>query len=305
MPSQNEWDADIALDADTARDVLEAQFPAVFSPLAPARVTLLPAGWDNHVFLVNDEWVFRFPRREIAVRFLAYEQECLPALAAHLPLPVPVPAMLGSATAGFPRAFFGYRVLAGTTACRADLTPAQRAACAQPLGDFLRSLHALSPSIELPPGFIHRADVRRRAGPMRERVLALSGEPGLDVDALVAVIDEAAAATPWDGRAVPCHGDLYARHVLVDEGLRPCGIIDWGDVHGGDRAVDLGVAWSFLPAAARQEFRAAYGPLDADTWARARYRAVHYGVHLLRYGRAEGDEAILRASAWAFEGALA
>src|SRR5690606_21678230 len=84
------------------------------------------------------------------------------------------------------------------------------------------------------------------------------------------------------------HGDLYARHVMVDGHGALAGIIDWGDVHQGDPALDLSIAASFLPPAARPRFAAAYGAIDDATWARARFRALHSGVALLWYGAGVG-----------------
>jgi aminoglycoside phosphotransferase (APT) family kinase protein len=69
-------------------------------------------------------------------------------------------------------------------------------------------------------------------------------------------------------------------------------VIDWGDVHLGDPAIDLSIAFSFFPLAARTTFRQAYGPVDGATWDRARFRALHYGVLLTDYGTDIGDDAI-------------
>jgi aminoglycoside phosphotransferase (APT) family kinase protein len=80
-------------------------------------------------------------------------------------------------------------------------------------------------------------------------------------------------------------------------------VIDWGDAHLGDRALDLSIAFSFLPPAARPAFRAAYGPIDDATWDRARFRALFYGVVLVEYGLGIGDEAIRAAGAYALRAA--
>ena len=90
------------------------------------------------------------------------------------------------------------------------------------------------------------------------------------------------------------HGDLYARHLIVDAHHTVTGVLDWGDVHLGDPAIDLTLAFTFLPPEARDAFRAAYGPIDDATWDRARFRAFHYGAALLQYGRSEGDTDIAR-----------
>ncbi len=91
----------------------------------------------------------------------------------------------------------------------------------------------------------------------------------------------------------------YARHLLLDERRRLTGVIDWGDVHSGDAALDLALAFSFLPPAAHDTFRAAYGGPDEACWARARFRAVHHSAVLLAAGATSGDEALVRLSAQA------
>jgi aminoglycoside phosphotransferase (APT) family kinase protein len=80
-------------------------------------------------------------------------------------------------------------------------------------------------------------------------------------------------------------------------------VIDWGDVHLGDPALDLSLAFSFLPPAARGAFREAYGAIDDATWDRARFRALHYGVLLTHYGTEIGDDAIRAAGEYALQAA--
>lgn len=78
------WSPERVVDAELARELIESRFPR----LAPARVEPLGEGWDNSVFAVNGAWVFRFPRRQLAVPLIEAELRLLPSLP---PLPVPVP----------------------------------------------------------------------------------------------------------------------------------------------------------------------------------------------------------------------
>ncbi len=133
------WTAKHVVATEQARSLIEAQFPE----LRPARVEPLAVGWDNTAYLVNDEYVFRFPRREIAIGLLESERRLLPAIAARLPLTVPVPEFFGEPDMGYPWAFAGYAFLPGTAADVAQLTDQQRAAAAEPLGEFLAALHAV------------------------------------------------------------------------------------------------------------------------------------------------------------------
>ena len=59
--------------------------------VAPRR--LLGEGWDNSVWVVEERWAFRFPRREIAIAGVARELAVLPRLAPLLPVPIPAPQL--------------------------------------------------------------------------------------------------------------------------------------------------------------------------------------------------------------------
>ena len=41
------------------------------------------------------------------------------------------------------------------------------------------------------------------------------------------------------------HGDLYCRHIIVDEKLEPTGLIDFGDMFFGDPGIDLSAGMIF------------------------------------------------------------
>jgi len=251
------------------------------------------------VFLVGGEWVLRFPRRAVAVPLLEREAHILPSIAPRLPLAVPVIERLATGDERFPWTFAGHRRVAGRAASDVSLDDAARAAAAEPLARFLRALHAIPSSEATALGAggdeLARLEVARRAPQIRERLAELGRLELLDEANLVRhlrAVDETPVAAPRPSTAL-VHGDLYARHVLVDDGGRPCGVIDWGDVHLGDPAVDLALAHGFLPAAARDAFRRAYGEIDAATWALARFRAIHHASITALYARDVGDEPLL------------
>jgi aminoglycoside phosphotransferase (APT) family kinase protein len=297
------WQADIDLGPERAAALIAEQFPA----LAPVALEHLGTGWDNTAYLVNGRWVFRFPRREFGAWTIAHEVAILPRMAPLLPLPLPLPCHVGHPAEDYPHVFAGYRMLAGTTGCSVALSDRERAACAEPLARFLACLHGLPHDIAaIAPGDdIARADMKRRVHIALERLAAIEPhEPDLDGPALRAAIHELCETSPWEGPPRWAHGDLYARHVLIGDDRQVCGIIDWGDVHLGDPALDLSIAHSFLPPAAHEAFRAAYGPIDDATWSRARYRAIFMGVTLAHYGRDIGDEAIAGAGRVALHYAL-
>jgi aminoglycoside phosphotransferase (APT) family kinase protein len=289
------WEADIHLTHEQATRLVERQCPA----LAPARLEHLGTGWDNVAYRVNGQWVFRFPRRKVAVPLLENETRILPRLAPHLPLRIPEPVWHGHPEADYPSPFAGYALLPGVTACAVAWTPGERLRNAAALGGFLRALHGIPVDDETlargPGDELARADVRKRAPMILERLEKVeAAHPDVDGRAIRAWMSRLVDAPPWERRACWVHGDLYARHLLVDEHHTVTGVFDWGDVHLGDPAIDLTLAFTFLPPEARGVFREAYGDIDEATWARARFRAFHYGVALVLYGESERDEAITR-----------
>jgi hypothetical protein len=63
------WEADWIITSDVAKSLVETSFPL----LAPISVKEFGVGWDNTAFLVNDSFVFRFPRRRISVSLMDTE----------------------------------------------------------------------------------------------------------------------------------------------------------------------------------------------------------------------------------------
>lgn len=288
------WKPERLVEEEEARELIAAQFP----DLVPKRLEVLGVGWDNIAYLVDGEYVFRFPRRTMGAELMESECRVLPALAARLPLPIPEPRWISKPTESYPWTFAGYRRLAGRTACRAALDDEERARLAAPLGEFLRALHSI-PLAEIealePTGdTLRRVDLEFRLPQVEERLDTLHRSGLLDDPTpWRAVLDDLPLDWKPGARAL-VHGDLYARHLLVDDDAKLCGVIDWGDVHLGDPAVDFSIAHGFLPAAARGAFRDAYGPLDEKAWRVGRFRGLLSALWILDYGHQAGDEAMAR-----------
>jgi len=268
----NPWDAERVVSPGVARALARRH-------VAADEIVPLGAGWDNTAYLVDGAWVFRFPRRALAVPLLAREVAVLPAIAPRLPLPITAPEHHGLDADGWPYA--GYRHLRGDVLATSGHEPGPELGAT--LGAFVRALHALSPAgLELGGDAFGKVDAAARHERLRARAQALGvGVP----EAVIA----AALAVPLAGRApVVAHGDLDGRHV-VGAGERAYGVIDWGDVHLGDRASDLALAWSALAGRARAAFLAAYGEVDAATAALARLRAIDVALAVIAWGIDVGD----------------
>lgn len=292
------WSAEVEVDAELARRLIGAQFPQ----LELASLTLLGVGWDNTVWLVDERWVFRFPRREVAVPGFERELATLPELAPRLPLPIPHPVFIGRPSDGFPFPFFGAAQVPGREPLGLDETA--RANLARPLGHFLRALHDASVD-GLPVDPMGRADMAVRV-PRTVEQLAPVVDAGLwQIPDSVHRLLDAAHALPPTASTTVLHGDLHFRHLLVDGHGAVSGVIDWGDICRGDPSIDLTLLWSLLPASARTDFLAAYGPITDDRLLRARVLAINLCSVLLLYGHHEGMAEIEREARAGLERAVA
>jgi aminoglycoside phosphotransferase (APT) family kinase protein len=278
-----EWSPEVTVDADFARRLISAQFPDV----ALDSLTLIGEGWDNTVWLVDGHWVFRFPRRTLAIPGVEREIRALASLAPRLPLPVPAPVFVGEPADGFPWPFFGARYLVGAEPL--GLSEDQRAGLGRPLGEFLRALHA-SAVPDLPDDPFGRADMAIRVPQARERFAALAAEGLWHAPPAARAGLDAAAELPPPDPAVVCHGDLHLRHLLVDAHGAPAAVIDWGDLCRGDPSIDMPLVWALLPS--RDDFLAAYGPVSDEQLLRARVLALFLCAVLALYGHHEGLHAL-------------
>jgi len=91
------WEPEHVVDEPLARRLL-GQFPE----LDPDGLRPLAFGWDYTIWVVQERYAFRFPRRRIVLPGLERELAVLPKLAPLLPLPVPVPLFVGRPSDDFP-----------------------------------------------------------------------------------------------------------------------------------------------------------------------------------------------------------
>lgn len=286
--SSKPWQAEFDINLSLAQQLIESQFPE----LAPAGCEKLGEGWDNLAVLVNQQIVFRFPKRSLAVDLMNLECEFFAKSTHALPLPTPKPVFIGKPTPAYPYPFAGYPMLPGTTADQAHLTHEERCHLAKPLAQFLKALHSLS--IQIPTDPIGRLDVPNRwpkvyANLQRIEELKLFK----DTKILFEVLNSLKQVRSTPGNLVVCHGDLYSKHLLVDTERQLCGVIDWGDVHLGNPAVDLAIVFSFLSREARAHFWETYGAVDFVTQELAKFRALFSSTTLVIYAHDIGDTDLL------------
>ncbi len=252
-------DGRAGIDASLVRRLLAEQFPRWrHVPVRPVEVD----GWDNRTYRLGRDLSVRLPSADGYVAAVTKEHRWLPALAPHLPLPVPEPVALGVASPTFPRPWSVRRWIDGAPA--GDALDQEQFALE--LARFLVALWAVDAG-DGPPAGEHSF---HRGGPLAaydEETRSCLVHLGRD-DCGARGAWDAALATSWERPDVWFHGDVAVGNLLVRDG-RLAAVIDFGTCGVGDPACDLVIAWTFLDIPAPRVFRREVD-LDEDTWARAR-----------------------------------
>ncbi len=290
----NAWDAEQVVSAPLAKTLIETQFPE----LTPAAISLLGYGFDNTVYQVNDRFVFRFPRRELAVGLLKTENQLLPTLASQLPLSIAKPIFFGKPNATYPWSFTGYHYVQGNPP--AGLTEEERIQSASVLARFLRALHhypySKAQELGVPFDELNRLDRMKRKPALEKYVKQMKERNLYSKQEIVETYVNSIQEIHYQEKNILVHGDLHIRKMIVDQNNIVSGIIDWGDVHIGHPAVDLAIAYSFLPPKGRARFFKEYGEVDEATHRLAKWKAVFTTVALVVHSYDQGDKQTLEAA---------
>jgi len=292
-----QWDADVEVDGALVRALLGEQFPE----LDAGSARLLGEGWDNSVWLVEERWAFRFPRRAVAAPLVERELAVLGPLAALVPAAVPVPVHVGRPSERYPWAYFGAPLLPGRELAESVLPDEEGVVLGADLGRFLCALHAPETRAAVDPTGVLRVDPNRRADMpfrverTRERLDELRAAGLWRAPSQASEVLDAATELGASEELALVHGDLHLRHVLVDRGALS-GVIDWGDVCLADPAIDLVLYWSSLSPEGRASFVSEYGALREDRLLRARVLSLFLCAILALYARDVGRASLERAS---------
>lgn len=78
----------------------------------------------------------------------------------------------------------------------------------------------------------------------------------------------------WPAHAVLCHGDLHPGHMLLDDGARLTGVLDWTEARATDPSVDLALFHMCFGRAALEALVDRLARLGARTWPRLVEHAI-------------------------------
>jgi aminoglycoside 2''-phosphotransferase len=207
---------------------------------------LNPQGQNSDVLIVNDRWVFRFPKYEHELHDFRVEIAILAALQGHLPLEIPSPRFVQLEDRPLGRAFVGYALIPGEPLRREILLRLQdeaiHDALAEQLAGFLLALHAFTDKESIPYP-LKRMDTRAEWLDIYNRMRSKLFEY-MRPDARKwarrhfesYLMDEANFAYP----PVLKHSDFGTSNILFDSGTAAiAGIIDFSSCGLGDPAYDF------------------------------------------------------------------
>lgn len=281
----NLWDKTIDITEVMIRTLLKKQFG-----IAMESLTVLGEGFDNSAYLINKNIVFRFPHRQQALSCMQNEIALLPFYQKNLSFPVPELHYIGKATREYPYPFVGYHLLSGELLSTRLPSLTDNLDFAITLGSWLKELHALpvdaSHLANIQGAQDWRLDITNRTQKMTE-ILEQYGESfkdgGFDPAQLNEIMESFEHLHIDDTKKVYLHGDLYAKHILVNQSGMPQGLIDWGDTHIGHPAIDLSVGVMLFEQEALQAFLNAYGHWDQDLLDIAIFRAYCHALGAYAY----------------------
>jgi len=269
---------------------LSAKVRAAFPELHFSHAALNARGEDHLVLVLDDRYVFRFPRYGHHPTGLKLELAVLRAMQGRCALPMPDYRYVSPAGD-----FAGYEMIEGvelTPPRFATLTrPAQERVLEQTAG-FLSALHTLplnAVALELggaPQAWPSGGSQAESAADGRARRLGPIARALPDLAPSVDNFYDRFAARPAALERLT-HSDVTCDHLLLaPSGDRLAGIIDFGDVELGDPAYDFAYLWSYGDWAPGFVFdRYSLRDQDPDLldrgfWLFARYRIARLGEAL-------------------------
>lgn len=255
-------------------------------------------GENNDVYIVNDEYVFRFPKYEQGIVQLRAETAILEALQGRVSLPIPMPVVQDLSSGKVGEVFVGYLRLPGeplTKDLYDSLDGETQAQVARELAAFLKELHGTPVQELLPEEILDTMVVsnwRREWSDLYSRFQTkLFPYMREEAKQSVAGAFEAFLADERNFAEAPvlAHNDFGPGNLLFDrENGRIGGVIDFGLAALGDPAVDAGNLVRY-GADFLQHAIEVY-PQIAGYLARARFYLSTFALQEALFGVEHGDE---------------
>jgi len=288
----NVWDPTNVIQSDAVKQILIEQVPN----LPIKSIEQIGEGFDNTVFILNDEILLRFPRRENAVTILEVEKKLLPFIKDYISFQTTIPFIFGQPSEKYPWPFLGYNVIKGKPPIR--LNRQERINMIEPLAKILKQIHSIPLStfshLKLPHDELRRLDIKYRKPQFlkyAEEAIKQKLLPNeMMIKQYIENLQEIIPKTPL----VLVHGDLHFKNMIVNDDNALEGIIDWGDAHIGQCELDLSIVFSIIPSDKRDSFYEIYGNISNESKLLAQFKSIYTTVILLLFANENHDKELVR-----------
>lgn len=239
-----------------------------------ASLPLTPAGegTDNIMMRLGDDLVVRLPRTPGTSEQLLKEQQWIPHLAPHLPLPIPTIEFVGHPDEYYPFHWAVYQWIHGEPL--GDSAVDDWATVGSQLAEFVAALHSapLADAVKTEGLTWYRGDPLATLADSgfsaieSIRTISLTEPVDLDLDTVEAMWRKTIEVPQTIVDDVWLHGDLRSANLIACNG-KLAGVIDFGCLSLGQPAAEHS-AGVRLPSAGAKAFRESLG-LSDDEWALA------------------------------------
>ena len=218
--------------------IFEKEIQENFSEIEVRTIKKLGEGWVSIAVLVNNEWVFRFPKKQDGAADLKKEISIMPHLAKQITLAIPQFEYLGKQKNGLP--FVGYKILPGEILGE-KAVPAllddEKEVIARQIAEFIDELSSFpvkqAKKLGVPERNFYK-DYLETFEDVKLKIFPLVDEK---VRQYITLRFETYLGNQNNFQYTPTliHADLSPGHYLIDTKKRKLtGIIDFGDIEIGD-----------------------------------------------------------------------
>jgi len=225
-------------DENTIVNIINNQYP----DFKIDTIKYLGSGFDGEAYLINNEYVFKFPMHQFASDNLYKEIIVLLELNNRFTLEIPRPDFFGQPTEMFDKYFVGYKMIKGnilTAKLFQNFSKETKDNLARDLALFLKELHSIkSLDIDIDVELNMKEKYEEDYSKVKEILYPMLNEIEKEkVDKMYSDILNNELFLNYERGLVHC--DLGSVHMVVDENNKLCGIIDFGDVCFTDTDYDF------------------------------------------------------------------
>ena len=271
-----------------------------FPQLPITSIEYLAEGWDNRIYQINGDTLFRFPKWPEVERSLQMEIRLLPELKKRVSLQIPDFEYICQGASNVPDSFAGYRKIPGEQLTHERLEKADGQKVSRELSNFISVMHIFPIGLAAELGVPHlspsqwRDEETNLLDEIRQQVFPLLKRAEQEwIDQIFSEYlgrDDNFSFLP-----VLLHSDLNHEHILFDdEAGSITGIIDFADATVGDPAIDFAGLLYDYGLEFTQQVLTSYQPTkDPTVLSRAAFYGKIFPLHEILFGIRIGDEAHL------------